>query len=91
RADGPEQRPVWERCIGSTASHPPMLSVGFTNMHQIVQTRQAVVFFSESLHEARIFRLDSRHPPGGIRSWPGDSIGRWEGDTLVVETKGFLP
>lgn len=91
RMDGPEQRPLWERCIGSMASHPPMLAVGFTNMHQIVQTRAAVVFFSESLHEARIFRLNGKHPPAVIKSWLGDSIARWEGDTLVVETSDFMP
>ena len=42
--DGPEKRPLWERCLGSLAAHPPMLAIGFTNMHQIVQTRDAVVF-----------------------------------------------
>ena len=87
--DGPEMRPLWERCLGSFAAHPPMLAVGFTNMHQIVQTRDAVVFFSESLHEARILRLDSRHPPAAVTSWLGASVARWEGDTLVVETRNF--
>jgi hypothetical protein len=89
--DGPEVRPLWERCIGSLAAHPPMLAIGFTNMHQIVQTRAAVVFFSESLHEARILRLDSRHPPPAVTSWVGASIARWEGDTLEVETRNFNP
>lgn len=87
--DGPEVRPLWERCIGSLAAHPPILAVGFTNMHQIVQTRDAVVFFSESLHEARILRLDSRHPPPAVTSWIGASIARWQGDTLEVETRNF--
>ncbi len=89
--DGPERRPLWERCLSSFAAHPPMLAVGFTNMHQIVQTRDAVVFFSESLHEARILRLGSSHQPAVVTSWLGDSIARWEGDTLVVETRNFLP
>jgi hypothetical protein len=89
--DGPEKRPLWERCIGSLAAHPPMLAIGFTNLHQIVQTRDAVVFFSESLHEARIMRLDSRHPPAAVTSWLGASTARWEGDTLVVETRNFNP
>jgi hypothetical protein len=87
--DGPEVRPLWERCIGSLAAHPPMLAIGFTNMHQIVQTRDAVVFFSESLHEARILRLSARHPPAAITSMLGASIAHWEGDTLVVETRNF--
>jgi hypothetical protein len=73
------------------ASHAPMLTVGFTNMHQIVQTRDAVMFFAESLHEARILRLNSSHPRVPILSWSGDSIAWWEGDTLVVETKYFMP
>jgi hypothetical protein len=49
------------------------------------------VFFSESLHEARIMRLDSRHPPAAVTSWLGASTARWEGDTLVVETRNFNP
>lgn len=89
--DGPEIRPLWERCIGSLAAHPPMLAIGFTNMHQIVQTRDAVVFFSESLHEARIMRFGARHPPPAITSWPGASVARWDGDTLEVETRNFKP
>ncbi len=89
--DGPERRPLWERCLSSFAAHPPMLALGFTNMHQIVQTRDAVVFFSESLHEARIMRLGSRHQHSAVTTFLGDSIARWEGDTLVVETRNFKP
>jgi hypothetical protein len=89
--DGPEQRPLWERCLGSLAAHPPMLAIGFTNLHQIVQTRDSVVFFSESLHEARIFRLGASHPPAAVTSLLGSSIARWDGDTLVVETRNFAP
>jgi hypothetical protein len=87
--DGPERRPLWERCLGSFAAHAPMLAIGFTNLHQIVQTRDAVVFFSESLHEARIFRVGGRHPPAVVATFGGDSIARWDGDTLVVETSNF--
>lgn len=89
--DGPERRPLWERCLSSWAAHPPILAIGFTNLHQIVQTRDAVVFFSESLHEARILRLGSRHQPAAVTTYPGDSIAHWEGDTLVVETRNFKP
>ena len=89
--DGPERRPLWERCLSSWAAHPPMLAIGFTNLHQIVQTRDAVVFFSESLHEARILRLGSRHQPAVVTTFSGDSIARWDGDTLVVETRNFKP
>jgi protein-S-isoprenylcysteine O-methyltransferase Ste14 len=89
--DGPERRPLWERCLSSWASHPPMLAIGITNLHQIVQTSDAVVFFSESLHDARIFRLGGRHPPAAVDSFSGASIGHREGDTLVVETRTFKP
>jgi hypothetical protein len=89
--DGPEQRPLWERCLGSLAAHPPMLAIGFTNLHQIVQSGAAVLFFSESLHEARIFRLGASHPPAAVTSILGSSIAHWDGDTLVVETRNFAP
>jgi hypothetical protein len=89
--DGPERRPLWERCLSSWAAHPPILAIGFTNMHQIVQTRDAVVFFSESLHEARILRIGARHQPAAITTFLGDSIAHWQGDTLVVETRNFKP
>lgn len=54
-----------------------------------MQTRDAVVFFSESLHDAWIFRLSGTHPPAAVGSFGGASIARWEGDSLVVETRNF--
>jgi hypothetical protein len=87
--DGPEQRPTSERCLGNPASQPPNLYNPGTNMHQIVQTKDTVVFFSEIMHEARIIRLNATHAPAAVTSWLGDSVGWWEGDTLVVETKYF--
>ena len=87
--DGPERRALGERCIvgfGGT-SGPPMLPVLYNNHYQIQQTRDAVVIVVEMVHDARIVRLaDPKHPPANLRLWMGDSIGRWEGDTLVVET-----
>jgi hypothetical protein len=62
-----------------------------TNLHQIVQTKDTVVFASEWMGNARIIRLNSKHVHAAITSWLGDSIGWWEGDTLVVETKNFTP
>jgi hypothetical protein len=91
--DGPEQRPTAERCLGSPVAQPPILynpGAG-ENLHQIVQTKDAVIFYSEVLHDARIIRLHSVHVPAAIKSWLGDSIGWWEGETLVVETKFFTP
>ena len=91
--DGPETRPLGERCIlgfGSTAG-PPMLNVLYNNNYQIVQTPETVVIVVEMNHDARIIRMGGRHPPRHIRTWMGDSIGRWDGDTLVVETTNFNP
>jgi hypothetical protein len=89
--DGPEQRPTSERCLGNPAAQPPNLYNPGTNLHQIVQTQDAVVFIAEWMNTARIIRLGSRHAPAAVTSWSGDSIGWWEGDTLVVETQHFTP
>jgi len=87
--DSYESRPLGERCImgfGSNAG-PPMFSNGFyNNDYQIVQTPDAVVIQVEMIHDSRIVRLNGRHRTDGVRPWMGDSIGRYEGNTLVVET-----
>jgi len=92
--DGPEARQLAERCLmgfGSTAG-PPMMNVLYNNTYQIQQTRDAVVIVVEMNHDARVIRLDRReHLPAHIRPWMGDSVGWWEGDTLVVETTNFNP
>lgn len=91
--DGPEQRPLGERCIvgfGSTGG-PPMLPVLYNNNYQIVQSPGYVTILVEMNHDARIIRIDSEHPPDNVRPWLGDSIGHWDGDTLVVETTNFNP
>jgi hypothetical protein len=84
-ADNPEDRSLWERCI---TRQMPILPGPYNNNIQIVQTRDHVVIVNEMIHEARVVPLDGR-PHGTIRRWHGDSRGRWEGDTLVVETKNF--
>ena len=89
--DNPERRPLGERCLmgfGST-SGPPALPVLYNNLHQIVQTPQYIMIFNEMVHDARIVRMNSEHLPKDVRRWMGDSIGRWEGDTLVVDTTNF--
>jgi hypothetical protein len=89
--DDPERRPLGERCLlgfGST-SGPPVLPVLYNNLHQIVQTRDSVMILNEMNHDARIIRLNSEHLPASIHKWNGDSIGRWEGHTLVVDTTNF--
>jgi hypothetical protein len=86
--DNPENRALGERCIvgfGGT-SGPPMMPVLYNNHYEIHQTRDAVVIVVEMVHDARIVHLGGSHPPASMRTWMGDSIGRWEGDTLVVET-----
>ena len=92
--DGPEARPAAERCLlglGAPAG-PPLLNPGYNANYQIVQTRDAVVLISEMNHDARIVRLGgARHPPAGVALWMGDSVGRWERETLVVETANIRP
>ena len=89
--DHPEQRPHAERCLmgfGTTAG-PPMLSVLYNNMKRIVQADDTVVILVEMVHDARVVRMNQDHNPPEIRSWLGDSVGHWEGDTLVVDTTNF--
>ncbi len=74
--------------FGSTAG-PPMLSVLYNNMKRIVQTDDIVMILVEMVHDARIVRMNQEHNPPEIRSWLGDSVGHWEGDTLVVDTTNF--
>jgi len=91
--DGPESRPLGERCMvgfGSTGG-PPMLPVLYNNNYQIVQSPGHVMILVEMNHDARVIRLGGEHPPSNVQKWLGDSIGHWEGDTLVVETTNFHP
>ena len=87
--DHPEYRSLGERCIlgfGRNAG-PPMLANGFyNNDYQIIQTPDAVAIVIEMVHDVRTIRLNAAHRTDGFRPWMGDSIGHWEGDTLVVET-----
>jgi hypothetical protein len=92
-ADDPETRLLGERCIvgfGSTGG-PPMLPVLYNNHYQIVQSPGFVMILVEMNHDARRIRIGGKRLPEAIRPWLGDSIGRWEGDTLVVETTQFNP
>ena len=89
--DDPEIRPLAERCLlgfGSTAG-PPMLPVSYNNVKRIVQTEDYVMILVEMVHDVRIIRMNAEHAPEDVRSWLGDSVGHWEGDTLVVETTNF--
>jgi hypothetical protein len=89
-ADGPEDRPLSERCIMLNAAGPPMLPSAYNNNYQIVQSRNTVAILNEMIHDVRIIPLDGApHLPQDVRQLKGDSRGRWEGDTLVVETTNF--
>ena len=88
--EGPEDRPLGERCITGFNSGPPIVPVGYNQNIQLFQTSSFVVIFNEMVHDARIIPLDGRdHLPETVRQWMGDSRGYWEGDTLVVETTNF--
>ena len=89
--DDPEMRPTAERCLLSFGSGggPPMLPVMYNNLKQLVQTKDTLVILNEMVHDARVVRINGEHEPPEIRRWLGDSIGRWEGDTLIVDTTNF--
>jgi hypothetical protein len=89
--DSISDRPLEERClvsVGPTAG-PPMIPARYNSNYQIVQAPGVVMIFAEMIHDARIVRLGATHTPPSVRQWLGDSIGHWEGDTLVVETTNF--
>lgn len=88
-ADGPENRSLQERCLAFNAG-PPIGLGPYNNFLQIVQARDAVVIYTEMIHDARIVWTDGRpHAPQVFRRWLGDSRGTWEGNTLVVDTTNF--
>ena len=90
--DGPEARPLGERCfLTSGSAGPPMMTYLYNNNYEIVQTPDAVAIRAEMNNYARVIRIGGKHISKTIRPIHGDSIGHWEGDTLVVETTNFSP
>jgi hypothetical protein len=88
--EGPEDFALQIRCIVWQTSGTPMVPGPYNNNYQIVQTRDSVAIDVEMIHDARIIPLDGRPDlASAIRQWKGDSVGHWEGDTLVVDTIGF--
>jgi hypothetical protein len=87
-AQGPEDRMLAERCIIGFNAGPPFAPSAYNNNVQLVQTKDYVMLLNEMVHDARIIPLDNR-PRGKTSRWMGESRGRWEGDTLVVETTNF--
>ena len=88
--DGPEARPPGERCLHLGPPLPTMTNFDGTHI-QIIQTEDYIVIYSEEAMQTRIVRLNGEHPLYMTRKWMGDSIGYWEGDTLVIHTNGFRP
>jgi len=94
--DHPEVRPLSDRCLlsfGSNAGPPMLPNYFYNNNYTIVQTRDHLMILSEMVHDVRVIRIAAAaaHPPATVQPWFGDSIGRWEGDTLVVETTNVHP
>jgi hypothetical protein len=88
--EGPEDMSLPVRCLAWPTSGPPMLPTAYNNNYQILQSPGVVAILVEMIHDVRIIPLDGRpHIPQNIRQWLGDSRGRWEGNTLVVDTTNF--
>jgi hypothetical protein len=90
--DGPELRPLAERCLlgfGNTSGPPTLPNYFYNNLKQIVQTKDTVILLNEMVHDARVVRMNAEHLPPAIHKWMGDSVGHWDGDTLVVDVTNF--
>ncbi len=90
--DSVKERPLSERCIigfGSTAGPPMMPDYFYNNNYQIVQAGENIMILVEMIHDVRTIRMNGKHDPPSIRKWLGDSVGHWEGDTLVIDTTNF--
>jgi hypothetical protein len=83
-----QDRPLGERCITYGS---PQLTAGYQSYYQFVETPGAVMIMLEMFHDARIVKMNGSHPPKNVQGWLGDSIGHWEGDTLVVDTTNYRP
>lgn len=89
RSDGPEGRALSDRCLKAFSSSTPFISSVYNNNMQIVQSPDHVVLVVEMVHDARIVKIDQEHRDLPYNKWLGDSVGYYEGDTLVVVTKNF--
>ncbi len=89
-ADGPEDRGLAERCLVGFNSGPPMMPSAYNNNFQLFQTEHHVVVLNEMVHDARIIPLQPQaHLPRTVQQWAGSARGRWDGDTLVVESRNY--
>ena len=85
---GPEARSLADRCLMSGGAGPPLVPGSYNNNIQIVQTADHIMILSEMIHRARVIRFDDEHQTRHVK-WDGDSIARWDGDTLVINTRHF--
>jgi hypothetical protein len=83
-----KNRPLGERCITYGS---PQLTAGYQSYYQIVETPGAIMIMLEMFHDVRIVKMDGHHPAANVQGWLGDSIGHWDGDTLVVDTTNYRP
>jgi hypothetical protein len=87
RPNGPEDRSTAEQCVAIRTGVPPMTPWAYNSNYRIVQSKNQVAIYIEMIHDVRIIPLDGRrHLPSDVHLWYGDSIGHWEGKTLVVDT-----
>jgi hypothetical protein len=90
RAENPEDLGLQDQCMAFVTAGPPLLPYSYNSNYQIVVTRDAVSIHAEMIHDTRIVPLDGRpHLPPSVRLWMGDPVGRWEGNTLVVDSTNF--
>jgi hypothetical protein len=88
--DAAQNQSLSVRCILMDRAGPPMLPGAYNNFYQIIQAPGYVMILVEMIHEPRIIPLDGRaHLPEHVRQLTGNAVGRWEGDTLVVESTNF--
>lgn len=90
-SDHPEFLTLSDRCLlgFSSTGGPPMLPALYNNIKRVVQSENTLMILIEMVHDARIVRIGGEHAPDDVRKWLGDSVGWWEGDTLVVDTTNF--
>jgi len=90
--DGPESRPLAERCISTgLRTGPPMINGLYNNNYEFVQTEDYIVLRTEMISHARIIPINSEHKMAALAPMFGESVAHWDGDTLVVETTNFSP
>lgn len=90
--DNPEEQTVTTRCVASESGPPPNINSPDGNYLRIVQTRDHIALLAEKYNDLRIVRMrETAHQPAAIQSWLGDAVGRWEGETLIIDSTNLCP